>query len=215
MTPMTASQMQEVLHFRQAIKMFDSARSIPIDTWTVIEEALWLTPSSYNTQPWRFIVITDEELKDKLRAQAFKQPQVQDCSHLVVLCSLKEMNRSWIDRLMELTAKARGVSVDGLRGYGDLIAKDVLGERKDQVNEISVRHCFLALGQLMATATALGVDSCPIEGFRHDKFDEILELQATPWKTSLICALGYRDQRQAATILPRVRFPKDEIIEHR
>ena len=215
MSSMSPSDLRQALNLRQAIKMFDSSRMIPSDTWHALEESMWLTPSSYNTQPWKFLVITDEELKIQLRAQAFKQPQVEDCSHLVVFCSLKSMDRSWIDRLMSLTAKARGVTPESLSGYGDLIAKDILGERKEQVNEISTRHCFLAMGSLMANAAALGLDSCPIEGFRHEKFDEILGLQSTPWRTSLICAVGYRDQRQSTTILPRVRFPKEEIIEHR
>ena len=75
------------LHWRYATKRFDSAKIIPDNTWKILEESLVLTPSSYGLQPWKFLVVTDKETKQKLLPHAWKQTQVTDCSHFIIFAS--------------------------------------------------------------------------------------------------------------------------------
>ena len=82
---LTPAELLQQMHWRYAVKKFDATRKIPADTWAALQESLVLTPSSFGLQPWKFIVITDQSLKDQLPAISWKQNQVSDASHVVVL----------------------------------------------------------------------------------------------------------------------------------
>lgn len=81
---MDASTLLQALHWRYAVKAFDAGRTIPAETWAALEEVLLLSPSSYGLQPWRFLVITSQEVRADLRPFSWNQSQITDCSHLVV-----------------------------------------------------------------------------------------------------------------------------------
>jgi nitroreductase len=82
---MDTSELLTALNWRYATKVFDSSKKIPADTWAALEESLVLTPSSFGLQPWKFFIIQDQELREKLVAHTWRQRQVADCSHLVVM----------------------------------------------------------------------------------------------------------------------------------
>lgn len=215
MGTLTPEELRQVQRSRYSIKKFDAARGIPSSAWSALEESLWLTPSAYNLQPWKFIVITDDELKARLRPHAYRQAQVEECSHLVVFCALKTLEQSWIDDLMRVTAAARGVGVQELTGYSQMITNDLLVERPAQAALMSEQHCYLALGNLITSAAVLGIDSCPLEGFVRSEFDQILQLTDTPWRSVVLCALGYQDFYTKGDPLPRARFEQRQVVEHR
>jgi nitroreductase len=75
------------LRWRYAVKAFDPTKKIPEATWQALEEALVLSPSSYGLQPWKFLVVTNEQVRAKLRPLSWNQGQITDASHLVVLCA--------------------------------------------------------------------------------------------------------------------------------
>ena len=78
------------LTWRYAVKTFDATKKISDDDWNVIEDALILTPSSFGLQAWKFIVVQNPEMKEKLQNASYQQSQVSGCSHLLILCSKKE-----------------------------------------------------------------------------------------------------------------------------
>ena len=201
--------------FRYAAKVFDRNRAVPESTWATLEECLRSTPSSYNLQPWKFIVITDDDLKTQLKEHSFNQAQVEDCSHFVVFCAKEKLDAGWIQRLVKVISATRGVAENMLASYSEIVSSDVLDKRKEMNLEIGIRHCFLALGNLMTSAALLGIDTCPIEGFVPQKYDEILGLQGQGWKSCVTCAVGYRNPKDKYSTLPKVRFPKDEVIVRR
>lgn len=206
----TPSALLEFVNFRYAAKQFDSSKKIDPSVWSALEQSLILTPSSFGLQPWKFLVITDQELREKLVEHSWGQRQVADCSHLVVMAVQKTVDLAYIDRFVGRLAAVRGVSVDSLAGYRGMMA----GALGMMTPEWSARQVYIALGQFMLAAATLGVDTCPMEGFLPAKYDEILGLESRGLAATVICPAGYRsvDDRYAA--LPKVRWAPGDVIEH-
>jgi nitroreductase len=204
------------LRWRYATKKFDPARKIPAQEWAVVEQALILTPSSYGLQPWKFVVVTDPALKTALRAASWKQAQVEDCSHLVVLCAKQDVTEADVDHFIARTAEVRGVTADSLGGYKGFMMGDLVnGPRHAIIQEWAARQTYIAMGNLLTTAALLGIDACPFEGIQPAKYDEILGLQGTGFGTVSACPLGYRAEDDKYAAAPKVRYEASEIIEHR
>ena len=212
----TSSDILSALHWRYACKVFDPAKKISAETWTALEESLVLTPSSFGLQPWKFIVIQDAELREKLVAHAWNQRQVADASHLVVMAVPKVMPESHIDANLMRMAEVRGGTPDALMGFRKMLTgfRDGM-EAKGGLEQWAKLQSYIALGQFMMAAALLGVDTCPMEGFVPAKFDEILGLDTQGWTTAVLCPAGYRHPDDRYASLPKVRFESTSVIEHR
>ncbi len=209
----TPDQVLESLQWRYATKMFDASKKIPADTWKAIEESLVLTPSSFGMQPWKFFVITDDGIRQQLLEHSWKQTQVVDASHVVVLAIKKEVGESEVDRYMKSTAEIRQVEPESLEGFAKVI-KGFLANPKLDIPTWAAKQVYIALGQLMTTAAMLGVDACPMEGFVPPKYDEILGLDKKGYASVLVCPLGYRSADDKYATTPKVRYPLSEVVEH-
>ncbi len=216
MTPMTGSALIQQLKWRYATKKFDATKRIDPATWSALEEALVLSPSSYGLQPWKFLVVTDPALKAKLRAVSWNQAQVEDCSHHVVFLVKKDLGLPEIEHYVDRIAEVRGVSRESLAGYRGYMVSDLAeGPRAKTINEWAARQVYIALGNFMTAAAILGVDTCPMEGLVPAKYDEILGLEDSGWATLCACPAGYRAADDKYADAPKVRFPREEVIEHR
>ncbi len=204
------------LNWRYATKKFDPAKQISPADWAVLEEALVLTASSYGLQPWKFIVITDQALKTKLRPASWNQVQVEDCSHLVVFTAKQDVAETDVDRFIARTAEVRGVTVESLAGFrGYMVGDLVRGPRHATIHEWAARQTYIAMGNLLTSAALLGIDACPFEGLEPAKYDEILGLKGTGFATVAACPLGYRAADDKYAGAPKVRFEAKDIIDHR
>lgn len=216
MTPIPDSQLLDALNWRYATKVFDAQKKIPAGTWSALEQSLVLTPSSYGLQPWKFLVITDKALRESLVPHAWNQRQVADASHLVVMAVKKSVTEADVDKFIHRIVEVRGGAADALAGYKKIIMGDVVqGERGKWAAEWAARQAYIALGQFMAAAALLGVDTCPMEGFVPTKFDEILGLEAQGLTAAVLCPAGYRSENDRFASLPKVRFAEGDVIEHR
>lgn len=206
----------ESLEWRYATKKFDPNKKIDKKTWSALEKSLILTPSSYGLQPWKFIVVEDQSIKNQLRAFSWNQSQVSDCSHHVVFVIKEKMDEEHITRFVEQTAKVRELEVSSLEKFKQMMIGDlVTGSRSKIITEWAARQAYIALGNFMTSAAVLGIDTCPLEGIDPVKYDEILGLSGTGWKTVCACPAGHRaaDDKYAAT--KKVRFDASEVIVHR
>jgi nitroreductase len=215
MTTIPTSQLLDALNWRYATKKFDSTRKIPDATWAALEESLVLTPSSFGAQPWKFIVVDNPEVRAKLVPVSWGQTQVVDASHLVVLAFKQDLDEAHITRYMQRTAEVRGITVEAMDPFKKIIMGSLNGARaKGYLDVWQSRQVYIALGQFMASAALLGIDTCPMEGIEAPKYDEILGLAGSGYITLCACPAGYRaaDDKYATT--PKVRFPKSEIVVH-
>lgn len=213
--PISPSTLLADLNWRYAVKAFDPEKTISHEIWKVLEEALVLTPSSFGLQPWKFFVITDKEMKAKLRTASWGQAQVTDCSHYVVFASKKKINTQDIDAFLALTAEVRGVEIASLQGYRKVIVNHLVEAGVSQtVNHWAANQTFIALGNFMTSASLLKVDTCPMEGFVPQEYDKILGLEAQGLTASVCCAAGYRSESDKHASLAKIRFAPEKVIEH-
>jgi nitroreductase len=202
------------LRWRYATKKFDPARKIPTPTWATLEEALRLTPSSFGLQPWKLVIVQDPATRAKLTPAAWGQPQVADCSHLVVFAIKKNLGEKEIDAYVRLLADARGVSVESLASYRQMMMDSlVTGPRSRRVDDWAARQAYIALGNFMTCAAMLGVDACPMEGFDPAQYDQILGLGARGLASVVTCAAGYRAADDKYALAAKARFGAKDVFE--
>lgn len=204
------------LRWRYAVKKFDPAREIPAETWDALETALQLTASSYGMQPWKFLVVRDPALRAELRAASWNQSQVTDCSHFLVFAHHPDVHDGDIKRFLDSFSAARSIPRESLDRYGQVIANDVItGPRAATIQEWTARQCYIALGNFMTAAALLGVDTCPMEGLSNPRYDQILGLDKTRFRTVVACAAGYRSPDDKSATAAKMRYPKEELFERR
>jgi nitroreductase len=208
------SRLVAALNWRYAVKKFDPAKTIPAETWAALEQALVLTPSSIGLQPWKFLVVTTPELKARLTAASYRQSQVADCSHFVVFAVRQDLDAEHVDRHIARMAEVRGITVESLVKFRTMTMGNLDRARNEGTLDTWQTHqIYIALGQFMASAAVLGVDTCPMEGIEPAKYDELLGLQGTGYATVVACAAGFRLAEDKYATTPKVRFKPEDVIE--
>ncbi len=202
-------ELVDSLNWRYACKAFDASKKLSDDVWAALEQSLILSASSFGLQPWKFVVVTDQSIKDQLPAHSWGQRQPADCSHLVVLCRLDEMDEAYVNNYVDRIAQTRSVSRESLTSYADMM----LGFLKNPADKgvWMEKQCYIALGTLLTACAVLGVDACPMEGFDPKAYDRILGLEGKGIKSVLVCPLGYRAEDKYAG-LKKVRFDSSELV---
>lgn len=212
-TPMDTEQVRAALNWRYAVKKFDSSKKISPPLWQTIEDALLLCPSSYGLQPWQFILVETQDLREKLKPHSWNQSQVTDASHYLVLCFKRKMDEAHIKKFIQQTIKVRELT-DSLKGYQDMMIKDLVeGPRSAVINTWASRQVYIAMGFAMETAALLGIDTCPLEGLDPVKYDEILGLTNSEYQSVAAIAFGYRHAEDKYQFNKKVRFEKNEVFK--
>lgn len=205
----------EQLNWRYAVKKFDSSKRISDEDWNVLEHSLILAPSSYGLQPYKFVVITDENLKRELTPAAYGQTQVADCSHLVVIAHKKVLTDADVEHFVDRIVEVRNLPREAMKDYEDTM-KGSAHKAVDEgyIETWNSRQAYLALGFLLETAAFMKIDATPMEGFNPAEFNRILGL--ADYSAVVLCAVGYRDRENDWLVnLPKVRFVKEELIDRR
>jgi nitroreductase len=213
----TAAQLLGALNWRYATKKFDPAKKIPAGTWAALEQALVLAPSSLGLQPWKFIIVTDPALKQKLSAASHDQPQPADASHLVVFALRQTLDATCVDKHIDRVVEIRGVARDSLARFRQF-ALDHIAHHANAAaapsDKYTSEQCHIALGQFMAAAALLGVDTCALGAIDNARYDELLALNGTGYRTVMACAAGHRAGDDPNAALPKVRFENKDVLAH-
>ncbi len=200
----------EALHFRHACKIFDENKKIPNDDIYYILEAGRESASAFGMEPWKFLVITDDKLKEKLRPACRGQVQITSCSHLVIVLAaiegVKKTSNEIKDRFL-----SKGIPKEKLDFYLNLYAEHLIETLNNDENiyNWTSKQTFIAITNMMMAAAFLKIDSCPIEGFEKDQVEEILKLDTTKYQVSLVLPFGYRVNPQPK----QLRKPIEDIVE--
>lgn len=203
------------LYWRYAVKKFDDSKTIPDDVWKVLEQSLVLAPSSFGLQPWQFFVVGDREIRQQLVAHSWGQTQVIEASHLVVLAIKKDINAADVDRYLQRMAEVQETPIEKLQGFGNVV-KNFLEKPPYplDINAWSTRQVYIALGQYMTCAAMLGIDTCPMEGFVPDKYDEVLGLPEKGYKSVVVCPAGYRAEDDKSADRKKVRYATEDVVQY-
>ncbi len=210
---LTPDDLVTALRWRYAVRKFDPAKKISAEQWAALEQSLVLTPSSIGLQPWKFFVVTDPVVKERLVPAAYGQAQVRDCSHFVVFTVRRDLGGEHVDRHVARMAELRGITVESLAKFRQMAVGNLDEARTEgRLDTWQTHQIYIALGNFLASLAVLGVDGCPMEGIDPEKVDAVLGLTGTPLTSVVACAAGYRASDDKYAAMPKVRFPVDDVI---
>ena len=202
------------LNWRYAVKKFDPTRKISAEDWHALEEVLILTPTSYNLQPYKFVVVTNQEIKERLLPYAWNQKQVVDCSHLVVIAGKTNLTGADVENYLQRVVDVRNVTRESQDDYARVLHEFTSKlETNDKTFEWAARQVYLALGFLLTASALRGIDTCPMEGFVSSGVNEILQLDAQKLSAVVLCPLGYRAADDWLASLAKVRQPREQLVD--
>jgi nitroreductase/dihydropteridine reductase len=179
---------------------------------TIIEAAS-LAPTSSGLQPLEIMVISNQELKEKIRAIGWDQTVITDCSHLLVFAAWDTYTAERINKVFDHTNTVRGFKNEGWENYRQMLLNSY-PQRTDEVNfNHAARQAYIAFSQAISAAAFEGVDSTPMEGFDPDALDEILNLREKGLRSCVMLPLGYRDTSNDWLVsLKKVRKSKEDLV---
>jgi nitroreductase len=197
---------KDALRWRYAVSEFDTTKPLDKDLFETIIESGRLAPSSNGFEPWKFIVVDDPAVRQKLRSAAYDQPKVTEAPRLVVIAYRTDPEKV-IDEIVTRTAAAQNTSTAALSPYRDYLTGSVTAQ--DDAEQYFEKQTYIALGQMLHTAALLKVDAGPMSGFIPSQVDEILGLAAQNLKSTTLLALGYR---KVDATRPKIRQTAEEAI---
>ena len=187
-----------IMDFRHACKLFDENKKISDDDISYILEVARRSPSSFGMEAWKFLVITNDEVREKLKPFCWNQPQITSCSHLVVvLAGIETLKVS--SGVVRSQLSRRNMPQDKLDSFIELYAShlgDVLND-DDKIYQWSARQTYIAAANMMSAAAFIEIDSCPIEGFEKKNVEKVLELDTSKFQVAVILPFGYRKNEQS------------------
>ena len=200
-------ELLDKLRWRYAAKAMNG-EVVPQEKVNNILEAARLTATSSGLQPFEIMVITNKEIKEKIKPVAWNQSVITDCSHLLVFAAWDHYTADRINMMFDLTNEIRGFKNEGWENYRQML----LGMYPQRDPEVSYHHAakqaYIALGNTLTAAAFEEVDSTPIEGFNPDAVDEILGLREKGLLSCVIQTLGYRKADKDWLVnLKKVRRP--------
>lgn len=202
----------DLLNWRYATKQM-TKESIPQEQVDRIIEAARLAPTSSGLQPFEVIIVTNQELKDKIKAIAWNQSVVSDCSHLLVFAAWDNYTNDRINAAFDLVNEVRGFKNEGFEAYRQMLL-NTYPQRDPEVNfQHTARQAYIAFSMAMIQASEEKIDCTPMEGFDPAALDEILGLRKLGLRSAVMLPLGYRDVEGDWNVkLVKVRRPKDQFV---
>lgn len=146
----------EAIRTRRSTKKFDPQYKIPQEHVNELLSLSILAPTAFNIQHWRFVLVKDKSLREKIRAVTFMQPQITDASLLIVICADKN---AWKKQPERYWKNATEESREGLLGAIEMYYEENGEIQRDE----AIRSCGIAAQTLMLAATSMGYDTCPMD----------------------------------------------------
>ncbi|TDQ57176.1 nitroreductase [Mesocricetibacter intestinalis] len=209
-------QVLEAFKHRSATRAYDPDKKVSAEDFAYILELARLSPSSVGSEPWKFVVIQNQELRRKLKPVSWGMAtQVEDASHLVVILAKK--NARYDSEFFRTALEKRGLNEEQME-------KAIAKYQSFQTNDMKVleserslfdwcsKQTYIALANMMTGAALIGIDSCPIEGFDYEQVNLILAdagvFDPKEYGVSVMVTFGYR----AKPIKSKYRKPLEEIV---
>ena len=203
----------ENLKWRHAVKAYNPAQKVSKENLETILEAARLAPTSSGLQPFRVIVVENQELKEKMVKGALNPEVMRDCSHVLVFAAWDSYSEEKIDKVYDYHTDVRDLPRGRFSDYTDKLKGLYNAQTAEQHFVHAARQTYIALGLAMAQAAELKIDSTPAEGFNNEVVDEILGLKDLGLKSVTLLYLGYRDlEKDYLSHMKKVRIPMEELI---
>lgn len=197
-------QLQEAFQFRHASKDFLPDKKINNEDFQTIIDAAHLSPSSFGFEPWKFLVIQDPSVREKIKEYAWGgQNQITNSSHFVIILAKKGSHlKPQAEYIQNFMKNIKGFSEEIVQTYTQFYTQfqeeDFKLETEKDLFDWAKRQTYIPLANMMNTAALLKIDSCPMEGFHEEKINKILEehcgINPNEFGISVMVTFGHRTQ---------------------
>ncbi len=205
-------ELLDKLNWRYATKAMNGQK-VPQNKIDNILEAISLAPTSSGLQPFEVFVITNQEVKEKIKPIAWNQSVITDCSHLLVFAAWDTYTADRINKMFDLTNSIRGFKNEGWENYRQMLLKSYPQRNAEENFNHAAKQAYIAFSQAIAAAAFEKVDSTPLEGFNPIEVDKVLGLSEKGLRSCVMLPLGYRDTENDWLLnLAKVRKPKQDLI---
>ena len=202
----------ERLRWRYATKAMNGEK-VPQEKIDSIIEAARLAPTSSGLQPFEIIVVTNTDIKKRIREIGWNQSVITDCSHLFVFAAWDTYTAERINKFFDHTNEVRGVKNEGWEDYRKLLLRTYPQRDAEYNFSHAAKQAYIAFSQAIAAAAFEEVDATPMEGFDPIALDDILNLESRNLRSCVLLAVGYRDAENDWLVdLPKVRRSREDIV---
>ena len=203
----------EKLQWRYATKKMDPTKFVPLEKVENILEAIRLTASSSGLQPYEILVITNQAIREKIKAIAWDQTQIVDSSYLLVFAAWDTYAADRINNAFDMTEKIRNFKSEAGEIYRQkLLSSYPLRDAETNYNH-AAKQAYIGLGTALIAAAYEQLDCTPMEGFDPEALDKILDLKAKGLRSVVMLPLGYRNADEDWLVnLKKVRRPKESFV---
>jgi nitroreductase len=207
------SDLIQKLQWRYATKKMDPSKVVPQEKVDRILEAIRLTATSSGLQQYEVLVVTNKELREKIKPVAWNQGQITDGSHLLVFAAWDNYTEERINMMFDLVNDERGFRNEGWENYRNMLLNTYPKRDAETNYQHAARQAYIGLGTALIAAAEEQVDSTPMEGFDPDAVDQILGLREKGLRSVVILPLGYREAENDWLVnLKKVRRSKENFI---
>lgn len=202
----------EQLKWRYATKKFDANKVLTNDKLNILKEAFNLTALSYGLQSLKLVIVKDKEKRNALVDVSFGQLQVVDASHLLIICVQDQVDNDDINAHFENIKQVRNTPEQILEPFRNQMLTTLENMPDEKKANWIVNQAYITLGNLMTVCAIEQIDSCPMEGFVSEAYDELLNLNSLGLKSVLLLPVGYRAEDDMFADFKKVRKPMSETI---
>ena len=200
------------LNWRYAAKAMNG-KKVPQEKIDRIIEAISLAPTSSGLQPFEVIVITNQEIKEKIKPIAWNQSVITDCSHLFVFAAWDTYTAERINKMFDLTNTVRGFKNEGWENYRQMLLNNYPQKDAEENFNHAAKQAYIAFSQAIAAAAFEQVDTTPLEGFDPAALDKILGLREKGLRSCVMLPVGYRDAENDWLVnLTKVRKSREDLV---
>ncbi|MEY8758527.1 NAD(P)H-dependent oxidoreductase [Chryseobacterium tongliaoense] len=202
----------EALSRRYSVKKFNH-QLIPQETLHNILESGKLSASSLGLQPYKILVVESEEMKHKLIPVFYNPSQISTCSHLIVIISKKTIDENYIRGYFSHISEVRDIPLEKLDLFKNSISQHITQKTHDEIFNWAEKQSYIVLANLMYAAAIENIDTCPMEGFRQDLIEKVLDINPETEKVTVTLALGYRSEEDHFQHMKKVRKPNEKLFK--
>lgn len=205
-------ELLDKLNWRYAAKAMNG-KKVSEEKMNRILEAARLAPTSSGLQPFEIIVITNKDVKEKIKPVAWNQSVITDCSHLLVFAAWDTYTPERINKMFDLTNEMRGFTNEGWENYRQMLLSNYPQKDAEENFNHAAKQAYIAFSLAIAAAAFEEVDATPLEGFDPSAVDEILGLREKGLRSAVLLPIGYRNLKNDWLVnLVKVRKPMEDLV---
>ena len=202
----------ESLKWRYAVKKFNNNKSLTETQINTLKDAFNLTATSYGLQPLKLVVLNNKMIQKELVAHSWNQSQVVDASHLLVICIPKQYSSEEVKKYFSLVQEIRNTPAEINQPFKEFLTAEIEKKTQEELFLWNKNQAYIALGNLLTICALEKIDSCPMEGFIPEKYNEVLKLDTHNLTATLVLPVGFRAEDDYMKDLKKVRKNLQDVV---